>query len=39
MMENGLMMGTGGAIAYTLVLLFLILGIAAFVKYLFFHKK
>lgn len=39
MMENGLMMGTGGAIAYTLVLLFLVLGIAAFVKYLFFHRK
>ncbi len=39
MMENGFMMGTGGAIAYTLVVLFLLLGIAVFVKYLFFQKK
>jgi len=39
MMENGLMMGAGGAIIYTLVVLFFLLGIAAFVKYLFFHKK
>ena len=39
MMESGAMMGTSGAIIITLIVLFLLLGIAAFIKYLFFHKK
>lgn len=39
MMESGAMMGASGAIITTLIVLFLLLGIAAFVKYLFFHRK
>ena len=38
-MDSGIMMGPGGAIVMLLIVLFLLLGIAAFVKYLFFHKK
>ncbi|WP_375207791.1 hypothetical protein [Hyphococcus sp.] len=39
MMEGGMMMGAGGAIVMLLIAVFLLLGIAAFVKYLFFHEK
>lgn len=39
MMGSETMMGTGGAIIITLIVLFLLLGIAAFVKYLLFDKK
>lgn len=39
MMEGGMIMGAGGAVVMLLITLFLLLGIAAFVKYLFFHKK
>lgn len=39
MMEGGMMMGPIGWLVALLVVLFLLFGIAAFVKYLFFHKK
>lgn len=39
MMEGGMMMGPGGAVVMLLIAVFLLLGIAAFVKYIFFHKK
>ena len=39
LMEGGMMMGPGGAVVMLLIALFLLLGIAAFVKYIFFHKK
>ncbi len=39
MMEGGMMTGPGGATMMLLIALFLILGIAAFVKYIFFPKK
>jgi hypothetical protein len=38
-MEGGMMMGPGGAVVMLLIALFLLLGIAAFVKYIFFHKN
>jgi hypothetical protein len=39
MMEGGMMMGPMGMIMMLLILLFLALGIAAFIKILFFSKK
>ncbi len=38
-MDGEMMMGPGGAIVMVLIVLFLLLGIAAFVKYLFFNNK
>ncbi|WP_416877450.1 hypothetical protein [Litorimonas sp.] len=39
MMEGGMMMGPMGMIMMLLILLFLALGIAAFIKILFFNKR
>lgn len=39
MMEGGMAMGPGGAVIMILIALFLILGIAAFIKYVFFRRK
>ncbi len=39
MTDSWMMMGSFGGIITLLVFLFLILGVAAFVKYLFFNRK
>lgn len=38
-MESGAMMGASGVIIAILIVSFLLLGIAAFIKYLFFHGE